>query len=282
MIYCEIHIRSVSLWLKVWLDVHLTPHFFQALDLVLTIAHDTSKLTVELLYELHAICMKTTRILPIVVRTSTGSVTGGSDSPLTSSEYQTWLETEPQASEVETPASSLRSQPMEFKLKYTNVKLTRQATKKNVVISGPPRVQFCPFDDIVGELGRFVHLARVCISCSQVVCNWLMRLWKQWLKNWARNPFASAAWLHLVIATIHPFEVTHILHVRCIITNALHASISFDQNGNGRVARLIASIPLIRADLPPLCILSDSVLKKQYFESLGRVCPRSWHLWAWV
>ena len=142
--------------------------------MVLSIAHDTSKLTVELLYELHDICMKTTRILPIVVRTSTGSVTGGSDSPLTSSEYDA-QNTELQALEVDAPALPLRSQPMEFKLKYTNVKLTRQATKKNVVISGPPRVQFCPFDDIVGELARFVHLAKVCTSFPQVVCSWLTR-----------------------------------------------------------------------------------------------------------
>lgn len=55
--------------------------------------------------------------------------------------------------------------PTEFEIKYTNVMLTRQATKKNVVIAGPPRVQFCPFDDVVDELGRFVHLARVRNDC---------------------------------------------------------------------------------------------------------------------
>lgn len=164
--------QAKSLTLSI--DTHL--RFLQALDLVLSIAHDTSKLTVELLYELHDICMKTTSILPIVVRTSTGSITGGSDSPSTSSEYHA-LETQPQALEVEAPALPLRSQPMEVQLKYTNVKLTRQATKKNVVIAGPPRVQFCPFDDIVGELGRFVHLARVRTSCLQVVYSWLIQLY---------------------------------------------------------------------------------------------------------
>lgn len=148
----------------------------QALGLVLSIAHDTSKLTVELLYELHDICMKTTRILPIVVRTSTGSITSGSDSPSMSSEYHA-LETQPQPPdlEIEAPALPLRSQPLEVQLKYTNVKLTRQATKKNVVIAGPPRVQFCPFDDIVGELGRFIHLARVCTSPPPEVCSSLTR-----------------------------------------------------------------------------------------------------------
>jgi hypothetical protein len=98
--------------------------------LILSIAHDTSKLTVDLLYELHSICMRTTNILPIVTNCSTGS-------------------------------SSPRAKPVEYELKYTNINVTREATKKNVVIAGPPRVQFCPFDDIIEELGRFVHLARV-------------------------------------------------------------------------------------------------------------------------
>lgn len=53
-----------------------------------------------------------------------------------------------------------------YLLKYSNIELTRLATKKNVVIPGPPRVQFCPFDDVVSELGRFVHLARVSLSAN--------------------------------------------------------------------------------------------------------------------
>lgn len=102
------------------------------MDLVLSIAHDISNLTVDLLYELHSICMRTTNILPIATN-------GGNDST-----------TQSQAKTVE------------YELKYTNINVTREATKKNVVIAGPPRVQFCPFDDIIEELGRFVHLARVC------------------------------------------------------------------------------------------------------------------------
>jgi len=176
-----------------------------ALNLIISIVHDTSKLTVDLLFELHNICMKTSMVLPLVQKAV--------------------ADTSP---ETPTRTTHTHINNSELELKYSNVMLTRQATKKNVVIAGPPRVQFCPFDDVVSELGRFVHLAR------------------QWLKNWPRNAFASAAWLHLVIATIHPFE-----------------------NGNGRVARLIASIPLINADLPPLCILSNAALKKDYFEGLG-------------
>jgi len=185
---------------------HILRDSLKALELIISIAHDTSKLTVDLLLELHGICMKTCNILPVVRKAVPDTIH------------------KPQSYTTE---SCMDTSVLE--LKYANVMLTRQATKKNVVIAGPPRVQFCPFEDVLSELGRFVHLAR------------------QWLKNWPRNPFASAAWLHLVFTTIHPFE-----------------------NGNGRVARLIASIPLVRANLPPLCILSNAALKKDYFESIGK------------
>lgn len=190
----------------------LSRSLYQALELVMTASSDTSKLSVDLLMELHTICMNTTNILPVIGKRKT------SPDVLSNAEF---------------PGQPLRPETQEltgnYELKYTNVSLTRQATKKNVVIAGPPRVQFCPFDDVVPELGRFVHLAR------------------QWLKNWPRNPFASAAWIHLIIATIHPFE-----------------------NGNGRVARLVASIPFIKAGLPPVVILSNSACKKDYFEGIGK------------
>lgn len=122
----------------------LSRSLYQALSLVLSVAHDTSKLSVELLMELHTISMNTTNILPVI-----GKHRVAPDVP----------------SKAEFPGQPLRRETQEltgnFELKYTNVSLTRQATKKNVVIAGPPRVQFCPFDDVVPELGRFVHLARV-------------------------------------------------------------------------------------------------------------------------
>ena len=114
---------------------------YQALDLIISISQDTSKLTVELLFELHSICMKTCNVLPVVRKAVAD----------TTPEAQTHI------TEAAMPTS-------EFELKYTNIMLSRQATKKNVIIAGPPRVQFCPFEDVVIELGRFVHLARV--SCS--------------------------------------------------------------------------------------------------------------------
>jgi hypothetical protein len=110
----------------------------QALDLIISIVHDTSKLTVDLLLELHGICMKTSNVLPVVRTAVTDAIP-----------------------EAQTHTTETYMETSEPELKYTNLMLTRQATKKNVVIAGPPRVQFCPFEDVVNELGRFLHLARV-------------------------------------------------------------------------------------------------------------------------
>ncbi|GAV99156.1 protein [Lentinula edodes] len=45
------------------------------------------------------------------------------------------------------------------------------------------------------------------------------------------DPFAAAAWISHVFITIHPFE-----------------------DGNGRLSRMLASIPLLLQELPPICI----------------------------
>lgn len=44
------------------------------------------------------------------------------------------------------------------------------------------------------------------------------------------DPFAAAAWINDVFVTIHPFE-----------------------DGDGRLSRLLASVPLIRKDMPLVC-----------------------------
>jgi len=57
------------------------------------------------------------------------------------------------------------------------------------------------------------------------------------------NPVVKAAWLHHAFSIIHPF-----------------------QDGNGRVARLLASLVLIQANLFPLTIESEN--RAQYIEAL--------------
>jgi len=59
---------------------------------------------------------------------------------------------------------------------------------------------------------------------------YICRMTKQWIKSW-RNPFATASWIHLVLVRCLPFEA-----------------------GNGRLARLLASIPLLKYGYPPISI----------------------------
>ncbi|TCD67468.1 hypothetical protein EIP91_012329 [Steccherinum ochraceum] len=60
------------------------------------------------------------------------------------------------------------------------------------------------------------------------------------------DPFAAAAWIQHVFVTIHPFE-----------------------DGNGRLSRILASAPLIRRHLPPLCL--QGIHKQPYFRALNRI-----------
>ncbi|KAI8908197.1 fido domain-containing protein [Powellomyces hirtus] len=57
------------------------------------------------------------------------------------------------------------------------------------------------------------------------------------------NPFLAAAWLQFAFLRIHPFA-----------------------DGNGRVSRIISSIPLLRANLPPVVVAA--VRKGEYFDAL--------------
>lgn len=52
----------------------------------------------------------------------------------------------------------------ELVMKHINVGVTRQVSRKNAIIPGPPRVQFCPFEEVDAELRKFTNLARVCRS----------------------------------------------------------------------------------------------------------------------
>ncbi|KDQ50238.1 hypothetical protein JAAARDRAFT_142256 [Jaapia argillacea MUCL 33604] len=69
---------------------------------------------------------------------------------------------------------------------------------------------------------------------------------QQWIANWQRNPFAVSAWILLVLSSCCPFEVA-----------------------NGRISRLLASAPLVKSGLPPLCIPSSA--RVEYFTALSEV-----------
>lgn len=63
------------------------------------------------------------------------------------------------------------------------------------------------------------------------------------------DPFRVCAWLQYAYLMIHPFG-----------------------DGNGRVARIISSIPLLRVGLPPVIVSVESA--EAYFEALRVVCIR--------
>lgn len=65
------------------------------------------------------------------------------------------------------------------------------------------------------------------------------------LENETINPFMKAAWLQWAFLRIHPFE-----------------------DGNGRVSRIISSIPLTKLHLPPIVVTSEH--KPEYFQALHR------------
>ncbi|OAX33050.1 hypothetical protein K503DRAFT_776019 [Rhizopogon vinicolor AM-OR11-026] len=109
---------------------------------------------------------------------------------------------------------------------YNNAGFTRQTTQKTVVIrSQQYNLAFCPAERVDQQL--------------EYIC----RMGKQYIARW-RNPFATAAWLHVTFVRCHPFD-----------------------DGNGRMSRLISSIPLMRHGFPPLCITPS--LRSVYYDALN-------------
>jgi len=60
-----------------------------------------------------------------------------------------------------------------------------------------------------------------------------------------KNPFAAASWIHLVLVRCHPYE-----------------------DGNGRLTRMIASLPLIQHGYPPISL--SLPLQEEYHRAIGK------------
>ncbi|EDR04551.1 uncharacterized protein LACBIDRAFT_295034 [Laccaria bicolor S238N-H82] len=74
--------------------------------------------------------------------------------------------------------------------------------------------------------------------------DYICRMSRQWIKTW-RNPFATASWIHLTLVRCHPFD-----------------------DGNGRLVRLISSIPLLRHGYPPISISLNQ--RADYYDAINK------------
>lgn len=111
-------------------------------------------------------------------------------------------------------------------MRYVNAGLTRRATQHSGAIrSQQYNLAFCPAELVDQQL------------------DYICKMGRQYIARW-RNPFATAAWIHVTITRCHPFD-----------------------DGNGRMARLLSSIPLVRHGFPPLCI--SPMWRSAYYESMN-------------
>ncbi|KAJ6491281.1 fido domain-containing protein [Mycena vitilis] len=119
---------------------------------------------------------------------------------------------------------------------------TRTVTRNTVFVNTPTgRVKFCPYTAVDSELVVICQSAKAYMD-----------------KN--TNPFAVASWLHLILARCHPFDVCARKYSRRTYN---------PQDGNGRVTRLVASIPLLRAGYPPISISLDQ--RSDYLQAINKV-----------
>ncbi|PPQ86571.1 hypothetical protein CVT25_006162 [Psilocybe cyanescens] len=119
------------------------------------------------------------------------------------------------------------------RLVYCNIGVTRRVSRVNVTIKRKGgNVQFCPFEGVDAEVQAF--------------CDRLNTELMPDVQNGNTDPFAAAAWISHVFVSIHPFE-----------------------DGNGRLSRMLSSIPLLMKRLPPLCVPSEH--KSRYAIALQNV-----------
>ncbi|KIM41943.1 hypothetical protein M413DRAFT_141242 [Hebeloma cylindrosporum] len=102
------------------------------------------------------------------------------------------------------------------RLTYLNIGVTRQTSRVNVTATLQQQ----------GVKIQFCPFDQVDVELAT-----FCRRFNELLQQPDTDPFAAAAWISHVFLTIHPFE-----------------------DGNGRLSRILASIPLLKKGLPPLCV----------------------------
>lgn len=116
-------------------------------------------------------------------------------------------------------------------LKYCAVGVTRQATQTNVTARLPTgkMIQFCPHAEVDSYMAYFCHRFNMLTKS---------------LDEDQLDVYACAAWISQNFIDLHPFE-----------------------DGNGRLSRMLASIPLVRRGLPPICITMGT--RSRYINALN-------------
>jgi hypothetical protein len=94
---------------------------------------------------------------------------------------------------------------------YNNAGLTRQTTQKTVVIrSQQNNLAFCPAERVDQQLEYICRMGKVGVYSLGSLCSHSELgadgATQQYIARW-RNPFATAAWLHVTFVRCHPFDV---------------------------------------------------------------------------
>lgn len=119
--------------------------------------------------------------------------------------------------------------PHGFQLSYTTIGETRQHSSVNVMVQNP-----------------FMKIQFCPFDQVEAELGAFCERFNHLLGRDDVDPFAAAAWISHIFVTIHPFE-----------------------DGNGRLSRILASIPLLRRGLPPICIQAE--LKHVYYVRLNQL-----------
>lgn len=107
--------------------------------------------------------------------------------------------------------------PMVGGVHYINAGFTRQTTQKSVVRrSQQYNLAFCPAERVDQQLEYICRMGKVSGRLFAGLCVALCVDWgtdgmvQQYIARW-RNPFATAAWLHVTFVRCHPFDVCFLL-----------------------------------------------------------------------
>ena len=143
----------------------------------------------------------------------------------------------------------LRFKPEEFNLKMIksihsllllNDNINNEDNCYSLVPRGRFRREFCHASHENGQ--REVHYCHWKEIDSEM--EWFIEKAQYMLSNVTLDPFYVCAWIQWMFLWIHPFV-----------------------DGNGRVARMISSIPLLKLGLPPVVVIKDT--KSTYFKALA-------------